>query len=260
MTDGVRRLPGPAALLDLAGDDAYVRAEVDPAGDTDCWAGPDGVLGWTIPSRRVPGSAHLVAVGDPAGAAGLLGRLAERGAAFGSVSLPRDADRLLPEGTGRLDPRNDWEWLLTETAPPVQQREGEIGWLADEDDTEIAALLTEWSGRQHAMPGGDGVLRWAGARDDCGRLVAVAAHTEHRRGVPHLAAIATRGDVRGRGYGAAVTAWLTRALLDEGTGWVTLGMYSDNAVARRIYLRLGYRVDKRWTSGRLVRPGGPPAN
>jgi predicted GNAT family acetyltransferase len=70
--------------------------------------------------------------------------------------------------------------------------------------------------------------------------------------VPHLASIATSGERRGRGYGAAVTAWLTRALLREGTGWVTLGMYSDNDVARRIYRRLGYRCDHRFTSGALV--------
>jgi predicted GNAT family acetyltransferase len=49
-----------------------------------------------------------------------------------------------------------------------------------------------------------------------------------------------------------VTAWLTRQLLAEGTGWVTLGMYSDNDVARRMYLRLGYQCDHRFTSGRLI--------
>jgi predicted GNAT family acetyltransferase len=30
-------------------------------------------------------------------------------------------------------------------------------------------------------------------------------------------------------------------------------MYSDNDVARRLYLRLGYRCDHRFTSGALVR-------
>ncbi len=59
-------------------------------------------------------------------------------------------------------------------------------------------------------------------------------------GVPHLASIATRPDVRGRGYGEAVTSSLTRAALLGGRPVVTLGMYADNAVARRLYQRLGF--------------------
>jgi predicted GNAT family acetyltransferase len=62
----------------------------------------------------------------------------------------------------------------------------------------------------------------------------------------------THGERRGQGLGAAVTGWLTRTLLDEGTGWVTLAMYSDNDVARRMYRRLGYANDHLFTSGRLT--------
>ena len=52
----------------------------------------------------------------------------------------------------------------------------------------------------------------------------------------------------------AVTAWITRELLATGSDWVTLGMYSDNEVARRLYHRLGFRCDHYFTSGPLVRP------
>jgi predicted GNAT family acetyltransferase len=83
--------------------------------------------------------------------------------------------------------------------------------------------------------------------------VAVAAHTEVWGDVPFLASVATRSDHRGRGLGGAVTAWVTRRLLEEGSPRVTLGMYSDNEVARRVYLRLGYAVVHRFTSGRLRR-------
>ena len=38
----------------------------------------------------------------------------------------------------------------------------------------------------------------------------------------------------------------------EGTGWVTLGMYSDNDAARRLYRRLGFANDHHFTSGRLL--------
>jgi predicted GNAT family acetyltransferase len=81
----------------------------------------------------------------------------------------------------------------------------------------------------------------------------VGAHTEFWPGVPFLASVATRSDQRGRGLGGAVTGWVTRRLLEEGSPRVTLGMYSDNDVARRLYLRLGYQVVHRFTSGRLRR-------
>jgi RimJ/RimL family protein N-acetyltransferase len=254
---GVRRLAGAAELLALTAPGGYARAEVQPGRVDSCWAGPGDALGWVVPSRRVPGAAHLVGLGEPREAAGLLRALLERhGLQIGSVTLPRDADRHLGPAY-RLAPRNDWEWFVTTTEPPQQPREGTVRWLREDAVDDIGRLLETWSGRHHAMPGDEGVLRWAGVREQDGRLVAVAAHTEHRRGIPHLASVATHGDVRGQGYGGAVTAWLTRRLLAEGAECVTLGMYSDNDVARRLYARLGYRVAEHFTSGRLVRAAAP---
>jgi GNAT superfamily N-acetyltransferase len=216
------------------------------------WAWGDAA-GWVTASRRFTGRAHLVALGPAADAAALVAALAPQDdVGLGSVTLPRDADRHLP--AYRLDPRNNWEWFVTRTPPPVQPGEEAAGWLDPDDgsDAELLALLHRWSPRHDAEPGRPGVLRWAGIRGDDGNLVAAAAHTEHRPGVPRLASVVTHGEHRGQGLGAAVTAWLTRALLAEGTGWVTLGMYSDNDVARRLYLRLGYANDHHFTSGRLL--------
>ena len=41
----------------------------------------------------------------------------------------------------------------------------------------------------------------------------------------------------------------------EGHEVVTLGMYSDNPVARRVYERLGFRCDHRFSSRALVPAG-----
>jgi GNAT superfamily N-acetyltransferase len=251
-----RRLSGVEELLDLFGRDAYALAEADPARIASVWAGPGGSVGWVIPSRRVVGRAHVVALGTGAdagadAAALALAVAAEDGIDLGSVTLPRDADRLL-RPSYLLDPRNDWEWFATWAAPPLQPREDQVGWLdATRDAVAIRDLLRS-SARHDVDPGDPHARRWCGVWAPDGTLCAAAAHTENRRGVPVLASIATRGDVRGQGYGAAVTAWLTRQLLGEGSGWVTLGMYSDNDVARRLYLRLGYRCEHRFTSGRLV--------
>ena len=243
------RLPDVNALA-ARYDDDFLRAEADARRVASCWALGDAV-GWVTSSRRVPGRAHLVGLGDDRDAADLLLALAdEHGIA--SVTLPRDADHHLP--AHRLDPRNDWEWFVTRTPPPAQPGEDAVAWLAPspETDAELIDLLRAWSPRHDVDPGQPSVRRWAGLRDERGTLVAAAAHTEHRAGVPHLASVVTHGEHRGQGLGAAVCAWLTRSLLAEGTGWVTLGMYSDNDVGRRLYRRLGFIGDHHFTSGRLL--------
>lgn len=249
---GVRRLADAGELLAATGGDAYVRAWVDPARVESTWAHNGGAYAWVTPSRRGGHRGHLTTWGPPESAAALARSLREkRGPELGSVTLPRDADRHLPASYS-LRPRNDWEWFVTWDPPPQQAHEDEVSWLDDPDAAELSAFLEQWSPRHDARPGAPGVRRWCAVRAADGSLVAVAAETEPVPSVPHLASIATAGTARGHGYGAAVTAWITRAILAEGTAWVTLGMYSDNDVGRRMYHRLGYRCDHYLTSGGLI--------
>ena len=255
-----RRLASAADLHALAPSDLYV-AQVDDSAAA-LWAGRDGAVGWLVPSPRFPGSGHLAVLGPPDAAVALLvDVVAETDATgeltAGSATLPREALPAMPPDLG-LERPNEWEWLATTALPPEQPAEDEVRWLGEPDHDDVVDLLRTHSGRHDAEPGQAHAKRWCGIRDDAGDLVAVAAHTESWGSVPFLASIATRADQRGRGLGGAVTAWITRALLEEGRPRVTLGMYSDNDVARRLYLRLGYRVVHRFTSGRLRRgtPGG----
>jgi len=98
------------------------------------------------------------------------------------------------------------------------------------------------------------VRGWAGVRRS-GRLLGAGALCSAPSGTPHLRAIVTHPDHRGTGLGAAVTAFLTREGLRD-SPVVTLGMYSDNDAARRLYHRLGYTTSHRWLSSpaRLVDP------
>jgi ribosomal protein S18 acetylase RimI-like enzyme len=249
---GVRQLADARELLTLTHDDPFVRAWVDAARFSGAWSHPGGAAAWVMPSRRTAASMHLISSGPADSAAHLAVAVRDQlGPRLSSVTLPRDGDSHLPP-SHVLRPRNDWEWFATHEPPPVQPREAEVDWIDGTPDEEIATFLEHWSPRHDAKPGRPGVLRWCGARGDDHQLLAVAAHMEHVPGVPHLASIATSGRARGRGYGAAVTAWITRSILEQGAGWVTLGMYSDNDVARRMYHRLGYRCDHYLTSGGLV--------
>ena len=142
---------------------------------------------------------------------------AARRSTLGSVTLPRDADRHLP--AYRLDPRNDWEWFVTaDRAAAAGAARRRCGWLADSQCRRGArpAADLEPAPRRRTRPARACCAGPASAPTTAA-CVAAAAHTEHRPGVPHLASVVTRGDHRGRGLGAAVTAWLTRALLAEGT-------------------------------------------
>ena len=65
-------------------------------------------------------------------------------------------------------------------------------------------------------------------------------------GTPTLAGIAVAPTGAAQGWGAAVTAHLTRLAVDE-VGACALGMFADNDVARRLYHRLGYTTGMEWT-------------
>ena len=90
-----------------------------------------------------------------------------------------------------------------------------------------------------------------GVRDDTGRLVACGVREPNVAGWPMLFGITVHPDERGTGLGLAVTAHLTREAVRE-RGVCTLGMYSHNHVARRLYRGLGYAGDHLWSSRRLA--------
>jgi ribosomal protein S18 acetylase RimI-like enzyme len=254
----VRPLASASEVLDAAGGDTYVRSSISPGREVSGWAadGGDGrAVAWLLADST---SGWLTAIGGPAAAGRLVEAAADAAIAGGpplrALSVPRGTLPLLPRGL-RPPRYEDWDWFWTNgmaTAP--LPGEAFVHWLTPQADEEIAALLDSDSPRHSARPGEHFVRRWCGIRDETGALIACAAHVEYVVGVPHLASIVTRNDRRRMGLGSAVTAWLTRRLLDEGLPLVTLGMYADNDVARRVYGRLGYRLEHRFSSGRLDPP------
>lgn len=162
------------------------------------------------------------------------------------VSLPRSLEHLgglLAAEGGR------WEWMSS-TAVPAGDRDGLID-LPGSTRQELLDFLAEHNARTDGQPFARPGQRWVGARDDGGRLLGIGCCEEEISGAPVLAGITVAPCARGRGLGRAITAELTRGAIAS-HGWSTLGMYSDNDIARGIYLGLGYRIGARWTSGRLA--------
>jgi ribosomal protein S18 acetylase RimI-like enzyme len=143
-----------------------------------------------------------------------------------------------------------WEWMTLQTPPPSQVARQQVRWFDDADLSDIGALLAEHSPRSHAVPGDPDVRGWAGIRRAEG-LACVGAVVESPAGYPHLRAITTRTSLRGRGLGGAVTSFLSASALAS-SPVVTLSLYSDNAVARGLYERLGYALAASFSSATLT--------
>jgi ribosomal protein S18 acetylase RimI-like enzyme len=241
------------ALLAAAGGDDFVRWALDPRVAVRGWAFEGGVAFLRAGPRRT----SLTVVSSPQDAAVALPALVDQAADADWATLPLGT---LALGVDVVDAStgDDWEWMQTTQPPQPHPLAGRVIDLGHDHDAEVAALLAVASPRASAAVGGPHVLTWHGVAGDDGDLLACGAHTESVPGVPHLASIATRPDVRGQGYGEAVTSSLTRAALLGGRPVVTLGMYADNAVARRLYGRLGFGDVHRWSSRRLRRPRPSP--
>lgn len=245
----VARVLSWRALVDASGEDVFVRCSVPLDDGVEGWAIGAGVAWFTESRRRRAGWLNVVA--DARTASILVEVVAQAlGSRLSGVTVPAAA---LPHLAAKLRPPayNRWDWFFTATPPPLQPGEDAVVWAVPEDEPAIGALLDADSPRHSARPGEADVLRWCVVRGDDGSLLACAALVEHVPGVAHLAGIVTRRDQRGRGLGRAVTAWLTRQLLAEGAPLVTLGMYADNDVARRIYRALGYVEAHQFASGYL---------
>jgi ribosomal protein S18 acetylase RimI-like enzyme len=74
-----------------------------------------------------------------------------------------------------------------------------------------------------------------------GRPAAVARRTTFA-GASYLSSIGTHPDFRGRGLGGLVTSLAVADALAQDSRWTYLGVFEENAVARRMYEALGFTL------------------
>jgi ribosomal protein S18 acetylase RimI-like enzyme len=86
-----------------------------------------------------------------------------------------------------------------------------------------------------------------------GRPAAVARRTTFAGG-SYLSSIGTDPAYRGRGLGRLVTAIAAADALEAGSRWTYLGVFEDNAVARRLYADLGFAPIGGLAPDLLLRP------
>jgi ribosomal protein S18 acetylase RimI-like enzyme len=249
---GVRVLTTGAELAEATGHHPVAVIDVGSGFVAPAYAVGSLADGAVVFHRRsdhgVPGSAAL---GTASSLAALLDDPAVRARVTGGgnrhLSVPRG---LMPVALERLDLGSrggEWDWMWTRSEPPVVPHEGAVEALDPTDRDEMVDFLDVHNPRTHGQPFARPEQHWVGVRDDDGVLVALGCSEPGQSGVPSLAGIAVDLRRRGEGWGAAVTAHLTR-LAVQATGACALGMFADNDVARRLYHRLGYTTGMEWTS------------
>lgn len=197
----------------------------------------------------IPGSAVL---GTEDGLATLLGDPRARAWVSGHgkahLSVPRGTIHIVADRLDLGSRGGEWDWLWTRAVPAVQPLEDAVRPLEPSARSEVTRLLERHSPRTHGQAFARPGQLWVGVRGPGGALVAVGCSEPSQGGTPSLAGIAVRADRRGEGWGAAVTAHLTRRAVLGSSGACTLGMFADNDVARRLYHRLGFTTGAQWTS------------
>ncbi|MBQ1028296.1 GNAT family N-acetyltransferase [Micromonospora sp. C95] len=225
-------LDGRDAILASTGRHPFVRHSLPCHEPARGWR-RNGTVCWLL---AVEQGAIGGVVGAPDTAIGLVISLAAAGKVGAGrwVHLPRADPAPIGSAVAGYE---DWDFLWTTDAPPAQPGEERVVRLTEADHPALTALIDEAFPTSTARPGSPQVRGWYGIRDG-DRLVACGA--DRTRGeVGFLAGLTVAPQHRGRGLGAALTAGMTRALLDR-YEMVALGVYPSNLAAIRLYRRLGY--------------------
>lgn len=246
----LHRLASHAELLHVCGDSTFVRYDLPVDLEGAAYAVGRAVA---VPRRTHTRRLGLLVMGPVDDVAELVAALVQRRLLdpdLRAVTVERPAlaavERLLPLGEG-----NDWEWLLATAPPAPAEAEARLVLLSERDRADIDTLLALANPGTDARPFAHPGQHWVGVRDDDGTLVACGVRELNLAGWPVLSGITVHPRQRGRGLAVAVTARLTREAVQE-RGVCTLGLYSHNDVARRLYVGLGYQDPHLWSSRRLA--------
>lgn len=162
-----------------------------------------------------------------------------------------------------LAPFSVWDWFSTDQAPPVHPVEPAVRRLDRVAEADaIRACLADGNPETSADPTRPGEVGWWGVDGPHG-LAGVVGATLRRSGSGvvswHVHGLGVVPQARSAGVGSALTSAAVRQAFGEGAAFVSLGMYAQNTVARRLYGRLGFALDAELASYGPVGADRPPA-
>ena len=115
------------------------------------------------------------------------------------------------------------------------------------DDSEIEDFLKAHARKSSVWPGNEEVLFWGEIRVQ-EQLVATGALVQWRTGQVMFASIATHSDFRSKGLAQKLVSQMLGNASRSGISHVGLGVFSENASAKRAYEKVGFNLIGEFTS------------
>lgn len=248
-----RRLTSAAQITAEIGPDAYLTYDVAPDELATAIA-VDGAVSITRESARH--GLSQVFFGTDEGIEDLVMWLLDDAAhidvvPFQMAQLPQRSLTILRKHAV-LGRGGTWSWLWTRDEPehtPLEERVETID--PDRHRKAMTRFLKRNSPHALSLPADADTPTWYGIWDETGHVAAVTAAHRTPAGYLHLTSTAVAHDLRGRGFGRAVLAYVTRLGIRE-NGACTLGMSDSDDAAARLCVDLGYRLGHEWATYHLV--------
>ena len=139
--------------------------------------------------------------------------------------------------------RVNWDFYSIDTDSFISGKQAEIC----TDEAEITELLKGHARKSSVWPGDKEVIFWGGKRID-GQLVSVGALVQWRTGQVMFASIATHTDFRGKGLAQELVTEMLASIAVQGTSHVGLGVFAENASAKRAYEKVGFNLVNEFSS------------
>lgn len=168
--------------------------------------------------------------------------------ALGSDPVILSCDRLATTLNVKVDQakyvhRVNWDFYSIDTDSFVSGQQAEIC----TDELEITELLKGHAQDSSVWPGNKEIILWGGKRVD-GQLVSVGALVKWRTGQVMFASIATHTDYRGIGLAQELVTQMLTSIAAQGISHVGLGVFAENASAKRTYEKVGFNLINEFSS------------
>lgn len=168
--------------------------------------------------------------------------------ALGSDPVILSCDRLSTTLNVKVDlakyvHRVNWDFYSIDTDSFASGQQAEIC----TDELEITELLRSHARKSSVWPGNEEVMLWGGKRVD-GQLVTVGALVKWRTGQVMFASIATHTDYRGLGLAQELVRQMLASIAAQGILHVGLGVFAENASAKRTYEKVGFNLINEFSS------------
>jgi RimJ/RimL family protein N-acetyltransferase len=168
--------------------------------------------------------------------------------ALGSDPVVLDGDEIATSRGLQMDSQRyktqvSWDLYSTET----ESFEAFEPAIESSDYSEIDNFLKTHARKSSVWPGNEEVLFWGEIRDQ-GLLVATGALVQWRTGQVMFASIATHSDYRSKGLAQKLVSQMLGNASRSGITRVGLGVFAENAAAKRAYEKVGFALIGEFTS------------